>query len=48
MRKEDVRGIYDGSIFYKKANEYKQKQDKRRREHKGTAPRLISMAKSIL
>jgi len=22
MRKEDVRGIYDGSIFYKKADEY--------------------------
>ncbi|KAI9816253.1 MAG: hypothetical protein M1827_001854 [Pycnora praestabilis] len=26
MRKEDVRGIFDGSIFYKKAEEHKQKQ----------------------
>lgn len=26
MRKEDIRGIYDGSIFYKKAEEFERKQ----------------------
>ena len=25
MRKEDIRGVYDGSIFYKKAREYENK-----------------------
>lgn len=25
MRKEDIRGVYDGSIFYKKAEEYERK-----------------------
>ena len=47
MRKEDIRGIYDGSIFYKKAAQY---EDKRKREHQkslSTAPRLRSMAKIL-
>ena len=26
MRKEDIRRIYDGSIFYEKAKQYDQKQ----------------------
>lgn len=26
MRKEDVRGVFDGSIFHKKAEEYAAKQ----------------------
>ena len=26
MRKEDIRGVYDGSTFYKKAQEYERKE----------------------
>ena len=48
MRKEDIRGVYDGSIFYKKAEEYEQKKKKRQDQRKGTSPRLISMARKIL
>ncbi|KAK4693992.1 peroxygenase, partial [Lecanoromycetidae sp. Uapishka_2] len=48
MKKEDIRGVYDGSIFYKKADEYQQKQARRRQEQKGTSPGLVSMAKSLL
>ena len=48
MRKEDIRGIYDGSIFYKKAEEHEQKKKLRQDQRKGTSPRLINMAQKIL
>lgn len=48
MRKEDIRGVYDGSIFYKKAEEYERKKKMRQGQRKGTSPRLISMAQKIL
>ena len=48
MRKEDIRGIYDGSIFYKKAEEYERNKKMRPGQHKGTSPRLISMAQKVL
>ena len=49
MRKEDIRGVYDGSIFYKKAEEYEQKKKKQQQDQRnGTSPRLISMAHKIL
>ena len=51
MRKEDIRGVYDGSIFYKKAEQYvQQKKKKKQRQDldKGTSPKLISMAHKIL
>lgn len=28
MRKEDIRGIYDGSIFYKKAQETERRRER--------------------
>ena len=31
MRKEDIRGIYDGSIFYKKADETRRKREARQK-----------------
>lgn len=48
MRKEDIRGVYDGSIFYKKAEEYERKKVMRQEQRKGTSTRLISMAQKIL
>lgn len=49
MRKEDIRRIYDGSIFYKKAEEYERKKEMTQREQsKGTSPKLISLARKIL
>ncbi len=47
MRKEDIRGIYDGSIFYKKAKEHRQKQKGRLKERQGRAPRLVSLVKKL-
>lgn len=48
MRKEDIRGVYDGSIFYKKAEEYQRKKKIRQEQRKGTSPRLVSMAQKVL
>ena len=52
MRKEDIRGIYDGSIFYKKAEENERKQrikDARKAQGHGTvAPTLVVKAKKLL
>ena len=36
MRKEDIRGVYDGSIFYKKANDHKFKQMKTQQQSRIT------------
>ena len=48
MRKEDIRGVYDGSIFYRKAEEYERKKKQRQEQQKGTSPKLISMAHKVL
>ncbi len=48
MHKEDIRGVYDGSIFYKKAEEYERKKKMRQGQRKGTSSRLISMAQKVL
>jgi len=32
MRKEDIRGIYDGSIFYRKAQEHQRKQELKKKQ----------------
>lgn len=47
MRKEDIRGVYDGSIFYKKAEEYERKKKMQREQRKGTSPKLVSMARKV-
>lgn len=47
MRKEDVRGIFDGSIFYRKAKEHREKQEKKQQERQTTAPKLVSLAKKL-
>lgn len=47
MKKEDVRGIYDGSIFYKRAQETKRKRFKGARQSQ-TSPGLIAHAKKVL
>ncbi len=47
MRKEDIRGIYDGSIFYKKADDYRLKQ-MRECQQSRTSPSLVSKVKKLL
>lgn len=51
MRKEDIRGIYDGSIFYKKAEEHQGKEQiraPRSQANGSTAPGLLAKAKKLL
>ena len=52
MRKEDIRGIYDGSTFYKKAEEHKRKQElKAQMKAQGqgsTAAVFLAKAKKLL
>ena len=48
MRKEDIRGVYDGSIFYKKAEEHGRRKKLEQEQRKGTSPRLTSMAQKVL
>ncbi len=47
MRKEDIRGIYDGSIFYKKADAYKLKQ-MRVHQQSRTSHSLVTKAATVL
>lgn len=47
MRKEDIRRVYDGSIFYKKAEEYKQKQA-RSHPRSQTSPILVTKVKKLI
>ena len=44
MKKEDIRGIYDGSIFYKKAKDHEAK----RRQQEQTSPSLVAKIKKLL
>ncbi|KAL8722111.1 MAG: hypothetical protein Q9225_001355 [Loekoesia sp. 1 TL-2023] len=46
MKKEDVRGIYDGSIFYKRAQETKTKRAKLALQSQ-TSPGLVAKAKKL-
>lgn len=52
MRKEDIRGVYDGSLFYKKAEEHQIKQQTKahRKAHiQGTtAPSLLAKVKKLV
>lgn len=45
MRKEDIRAMYDGSIFYKKAEKYKMKQVGQRGD---TSPGLVAKIKKLV
>ncbi|KAL9109332.1 MAG: hypothetical protein Q9187_008180 [Circinaria calcarea] len=47
MRKEDIRRVYDGSIFYKKAEEYKRKQATTRPQSQ-TSPTLVTKVKKLI
>ena len=47
MRKEDIRGVFDGSIFYKKAEEYKRKQERTRSQSR-TSPSLVARVKKLM
>lgn len=47
MRKEDIRGIYDGSIFYKKADDYRLKQ-MRVHQQSRTSSSLVTKAAAVL
>ncbi|MCJ1472439.1 hypothetical protein MMC13_001087 [Lambiella insularis] len=46
MKKEDIRGIYDGSIFYKKAEEHQRKQRVKAGMRSSTSPRLLQRARN--
>ncbi|KAL8694911.1 MAG: hypothetical protein Q9218_000482 [Villophora microphyllina] len=48
MKKEDVRGIYDGSIFYKRAEETKRKREARLLVKSRTSPELVTKVKKVL
>ena len=48
MKKEDIRGIYDGSIFYKKAEEYKRKQRAKADLRSSTSRSLVERAKKLM
>ena len=52
MRKEDIRCIYDGSIFYKKAEENERKQRikvaRKAQGHGTVASTLVAKAKKLL
>ena len=46
MRKEDIRAVYDGSIFFKKAEEHAARQDAiNRSKHPAVAFRRGNLAK---
>ena len=47
MRKEDIRGIYDGSIFYTKAEEH-QRKVKEKRRLKSTSPSMFKQIGAML
>ncbi|MCJ1433364.1 hypothetical protein MMC27_002724 [Xylographa pallens] len=48
MKKEDIRGIYDGSIFYKKAEEYERKQRAKADLRSSTSRSLVERAKKLM
>ena len=47
MRKEDIRGIYDGSIFYKKADDQRLRK-MRAQQLSRTSPSLVGKIKKLL
>ena len=44
MRKEDIRGVYDGSIFYKKAEQHQAISQRQ----KQTSPSLVAKVKKLI
>ena len=48
MKKEEIRGVYDGSIFYKKAEEHKRKQIETKQRQGRTSPSLVPKVKKLL
>ena len=49
MRKEDIRMVYDGSIFQKKADEYQRKQRVMRNlRQSSTSPSLVQSVQKHL
>ncbi|KAL8860755.1 MAG: hypothetical protein Q9178_002785 [Gyalolechia marmorata] len=48
MKKEDVRSIYDGSIFFKRAEETKRKRAHAAHQKHQTSPGLVEKAKKLL
>ena len=48
MRKEDIRAIFDGSIFYKKAEEHKMKQHIQAKQRGNTSPGLVTEIKKLI
>ncbi|MCJ1381116.1 hypothetical protein MMC17_004225 [Xylographa soralifera] len=48
MQKEDIRGIYDGSIFYKKAEEYERKQRVKADLRSSTSRSLVERATKLM
>lgn len=47
MRKEDIRAVFDGSIFYRKAEQHRMKQKRTQQERQAISPRLVSLAKKL-
>ena len=47
MRKEDIRGIYDGSIFYKKADKRRFKKMQTHQQSR-TSPTLVNKVQKLL
>ena len=47
MRKEDIRGIYDGSIFYTKADNQRLK-NMQAQQQRQTSPTLVSKVQRLL
>jgi hypothetical protein len=45
MRKDDIRQIFDGSIFYRKAKEY---EESTTQDSKRTSPYLAAQARKLL
>ena len=48
MKKEDIRGIYDGSIFSRKAEEHKRKRIEEKRRLSRTSPPLVAKVKRLM
>lgn len=48
MRKDDIRGVYDGSIFYRKAEEHQRKQQMKAQKREHVASALVTKVKKLL
>ena len=48
MHKEDIRAVYDGSIFYRKAEKHKMKQQTQVIQPGNTSPGLVTEIKKLI